>query len=181
MTRRKSGETICLRIPRLTGARASSPPQERRGSGEHGEVLVETAMSLIVLLVLVFGLMKALQAAYTYHLIAESAREGTRYAIVRGSSCPTYGNFPTNCPASAPEIETYVEELGYPGINPSDMSVNVAWSAYPSGGTCTPSTTCNNPGNLVTVTVQYNFPLSIPFVPAQTVTMESTSAMVISD
>ena len=60
------------------------------------------------------------------------------------------------------------------------MTVTTIWTAYPTGSPCTPSSTCNNPGNLATVRASYSFPLSIPFGPTRTLTMTSTSEMVIS-
>ena len=151
-------------------------PSERRGEGEQGSTLVETALSIVVLLTFIFGVMEMGLALYTYHFIAEAAREGTRYAIVRGSTC---SGFSSACPAATSDIQSYVKNLGFPGINPANMTVTPVWSPYTSGSTC-PSGFCNSPGNLITVTVQYNFPLSVPFVPVQTFAISSTSAMVIS-
>ena len=148
---------------------------------EQGSALVEMALSLVVLLSVVFGIMEMSQALYTYHFTADAAREGTRFAIVRGSSCNLYSGFASACPALSTDIQNYVRGLAFPGIDPSLMTVTTAWSAYPTGSTCTPSPTCNNPGNLVQVTVTYQFPVSIPFVPFSTLTMSSNSEMVISD
>lgn len=121
-------------------------------------------------------------AVYSYHLISEAAREGTRYAIVRGSSagsaCATYAS--SGCVASSANIQNYVKNLGFPGINSAHMTVTPSWSAYPTGVSCTPSASCNNPGNLIKVHVRYTFPVSIPFAPSSTLTLNSTAAMVIS-
>ena len=125
-----------------------------------------------------FGLIEICLALYSYHFMAVAAREATRYAIVRGSSCT---GFASACPAAASDIQSYVQGLGFPGINSANVTTTTTWSAYPAGATCMPSASCNNPGNQVTVTVQYQFPLSIPFVPPTTLTLSSTSAMVISN
>jgi Flp pilus assembly protein TadG len=153
-------------------------PQRRGGTlSEHGSALIETALSLSLLFALVFGIMEIGWALYTYHFISEAAREGTRYAMVRGSSCAAAGSLCTD--VSQTDIQNYVKNLGFPGINSSDMTVTAAWPS--TGAACTPSTTpCNNPGNLVQVTVAYQFPLSIPFVGASTINMSSLSEMVIS-
>jgi Flp pilus assembly protein TadG len=148
---------------------------------ERGSALLEFALSATVLLTLVFGVTAMCMALYSYHFISDAAREGSRYAIVRGSSCTTYSGFTSACPVTAAQVQTYVQNLGFPGINPADMTVATTWSAYPAGGTCNPSASCNNPGNQVQVTVTYAFPLSIPFVPATTLTMSSRSQMVIAD
>jgi Flp pilus assembly protein TadG len=152
-----------------------------RTDGERGSAVVEFALSAIVLLTLVFGVIAMCLATYTYHTIADAAREGTRYAMVRGSSCSTYGKLGSPCPVTtSAQVQTYVRSLSFPGINPTSMTVNATWPT--TGATCTPSTTpCNNPGNLVRVTVSYSLPLAIPFVPARTLTMTSSSQMVIAD
>ena len=146
---------------------------------EHGAALVEMALSALLLLCFIFGVMEVCLALYTYHNISEAAREATRFAIVRGNSCTSWA---TACPASASDVQNYVVNLNYPGIDPSKMTVTPVWSAYTAGFTCpgAPSP-CNTTGNLVTVTVKYNFPLSLPFVSITNIPMSSTSAMIISD
>jgi Flp pilus assembly protein TadG len=145
---------------------------------EHGSAILETALSMIILISFLFGVMEMGLALYTYHFISEAAREGTRYAVVRGSTCT---GFASACPASPTDVQNYIKNLGFPGIDPAKMVVPApVWTAYTSGSTCPGSPPCNSPGNQVSVTVQYNFPLSVPFVPAQTFTLSSTSAMIIS-
>ena len=145
------------------------------GCGEEGSAMVETALSLGILLTFLFGVMETGFALFTYHFISNAARETTRYAIVRGSSC---AGFASACPATKNEIRTFATTLGFSGITTSDVSVSYA--GYPAGATCTPSAACNNPGNMVTVIVTYHFPFNVPFVPATTLAMSSTSSMIIS-
>jgi Flp pilus assembly protein TadG len=151
---------------------------QRRASDECGSAIMETAMSTVLFLTFLFGIFETGFALYTYYFISEAAREGARYAIVRGSSCT---GFASACPAAGSDVQNYVQNLGFPGINPSKMTVSPSWSAYTSGSTCPGSPNpCNSPGNLVTVTVQYNFPLTLPFAPKLTYAMSSTSAMIIA-
>jgi Flp pilus assembly protein TadG len=142
---------------------------------EDGQSVLETALSAIAVLTLFLGVMEMCLALYAYHFVSEAAREGTRYAMVRGSSC---SGFPSACPALASDVQDYIKGLGFPGIDASAMTVTTTWPT--TGSSCTPSSLpCNNPGNLVQVTVQYQF--SIPFVPSSnTLTMTSTSEMAIS-
>jgi Flp pilus assembly protein TadG len=148
----------------------------RAGRVDAGATMVEFAMASIILFTLVFGVMAICLALYSYNVVAESAREATRYAIVRGSKCSS-STF-SDCNVTGPQLQTYVRGLGFPGINPSSLTLAAAW---PSITNCSPSASpCNNPGNLVQVTVNYSFPLVIPFVPSQTLTMSSTSTMTIS-
>ncbi|GGA61218.1 hypothetical protein GCM10011507_10890 [Edaphobacter acidisoli] len=150
-----------------------------RHNGEQGNTLVEMAVSALLLLCFIFGVMEICLALYTYHNISEAAREATRFAIVRGNSCTSWASA---CPASTGDIQNYVKGLGYPGIDPSKMTITPTWTSYTSGYTCPAAPSpCNSTGNLVTVKVQYNFPLSLPFVSLTTIPMSSTSAMIISD
>lgn len=149
-----------------------------RRKGEDGSTMVEMALSVLLLMCLIFGVMEICLALYTYHNISEAAREATRFAIVRGSSCTSWA---TACPAADTDITSYVEGLGYPGIDPSKMKVISTWSAYSKGSSCPASPPCNSVGNLVTIQVTYQFPLSLPFVSLTTIPMSSTSAMIISN
>ena len=130
-------------------------------------------MTLVVWLSLVFGMMLAGLELYSYHYISEAARLGTRFAMVRGSSC---SGFSGGCPAAVSDIQTYVTGLGYPGISATAMTVTPTW--YPSASSTISCPTCNAPGNFVQVQVQYQFPFSVPLV--RCTKMSSTSRMVIA-
>jgi Flp pilus assembly protein TadG len=142
------------------------------------------AVSLPALLLVIVGMMKMCLAVYSYHYTSEAAREGARYAIVRGYGASTTNTacvaYESSCVASADNISSYVKALGYPALVPANMTVTTSWAGFPTGVTCTPSATCNNQGNLVTVSVQYSFPLSIPFLPARTLNMTSTASGILS-
>jgi Flp pilus assembly protein TadG len=172
-----------LPFPRRSGLRAGYLEWLRRSRSEYGSTLVETALSLVILLTVAMGVMEMSLALYTYHFISDAAREGTRFAIVRGSSCAANAGLTSACPATQADIQSYVQGLGYPGIDPNLMTVTTtAYLAYPTGTVCTAAfLTCMSPGNQVKVIVSYQFPLSIPFIPASTLTMSSTSQMVIAD
>jgi len=159
---------------------------------EHGAAAVEVAITSGILFMTLIGLMKICLAIYTYHFVSEAAREGTRYAIVRGSACGTpFPSFTTACPAKVDgsDVNAYVKGLSYPGISSAAMTVTTTYSTYPATKVCNPLPTCNNPSDLVTVKVDYAFPLSLPYIPANslfvqwhldTYTMTSTSAMIIA-
>jgi Flp pilus assembly protein TadG len=136
---------------------------------EHGANLVEFAVASAILFSLLFGILQMCLALCTYNYISEAAREGARWAMVRGSTSCTNTPSLTSCNASSTAIQTYVQGLGYPGITSGSVTVTPTW---PNGG--------NSPGNTVKVQVQYPFTLSIPFVSLTTINMASTSVMVIS-
>jgi Flp pilus assembly protein TadG len=141
--------------------------------GERGTSTIEFALGASLLFTLVCGILTTCFALYTYNIVSEAAREAARFAIVRGSAC----QFATACPAATGDIQTYVQNLGFPGSN--NLTATPAWSAYPAGGACKHAG-CNGPGDQVAVTVTYQFPLVIPFLPRRNLNMSNTAAMVIS-
>jgi Flp pilus assembly protein TadG len=139
---------------------------------EAGQTLVEAAFSISILLMLVVGIMQIMMALYCYNYVADAAREGARYAMVHGSSC-------TGCIAKGTDVQTYVQNLGLPVINTSSLTVTTQWPD--TGSICTPSSIpCNNPGNNVKVTVQYQYLPHIPFIRSSTWLMSSTSEITIA-
>jgi len=156
-------------------------PEHGSARSEEGSAIMETAMSFLMLLSFLLVIMETGFLLYSYHFISEAAREGTRYAIVRGrsagSDCASYGSLA--CHASSADVQNYVKNLGF--LNPTNMTVSPAWSAFASGSTCPTTGPCDSPGNLVTVQVQYNFTLSIPVIPTKTYTLSSTAAMIIQN
>ncbi len=160
----------------------------RIASSDAGAALVEMAISSALLLSMFFGVFEVCLASYTSHYVADAAREGARYAIVRGSLSCTNTPSLSNCGASPDTIANYVKGLNYPGIVPGNMTVNVSYltgtgdistgSLLTTWAACSTSP-CNNPGNMVNVNVTYAFGLSIPFVPHKTINVTSTSQMVV--
>jgi len=125
-------------------------------------MLVEIAVTLPVLFGLIFGFIAICLTFYSYEMISEAAREGTRYAMVRGASCPTTAN-PT-CEATVAQVNAYVSGLGLPNLGGGSVVPN---AMYPDGN--------ENVGSHVTVTVTYVVHLTLPFVPARPLTLSSTS------
>jgi Flp pilus assembly protein TadG len=148
-----------------------------RATSDQGSELIEFAVCAAVLFTLIFGIINLSIAVYSLNFVSEAAQQGTRYAMVRGSGCTGL----TACPAKTSDIQSYVQSLAYPGIASKSIIVTTTYSAYPAGTSCTPSTTCNNPGNLVQVKVQYTYQLSAPFLPTKTLNFTSQSVAVISN
>jgi Flp pilus assembly protein TadG len=146
--------------------RACAPRQRRIAGREEGAAAIEMAIAMIPLLMVVVGTMKVCLAIYSYHYVSEAAREGVRYAIVRGYTASSNQTLcvttETNCWASNDNITSYVKGLGYPALTPGNMTVTVSHAAFPTGVTCV-ETSCSSPGNMVTVSLNYSFPISIPF------------------
>ena len=138
-------------------------------SSEQGISLLESALSMVLLVAMLFGTMLASMMLYTYHYLSYAARLGARYAMVRGAACDNTNGMP-DCPnVTSTQVQTYVRGIHFAGINSSQVSVTATW---PQGN--------NNPGSPVQVTTRYPFQLLVPFVRHGTVNMHSTSQVVIS-
>lgn len=194
--------------------RRLSPMTYRKGSlraglrRDEGAALLEFAFSLGIFLMTTLGIVYLCMALFSYEYVDFAAREGVRWAMVRGSDCYLSSSMP-GCDSSANEsasqitqsqtdIQNYVKGLNYPIIDPTKLTnnINVAWlsetnvtdssgNTYATWTACTPSsppsgTVCNQPGNEVQVTVSYPISFTIPFFGNFTPTVSSTSRMVIS-
>ena len=139
----------------------------RARRGERGQTVVEFALAATALFTLVFGIIDFGRALFTYDIVTNAARIGSRYAIVHGSACSL-----ASCPATSAAIQSYVQSQ-VSGIATSQLSVTATWSN--ASGCTDPNyqgTNC-----IVTVTVSYPFKL-ILF--NRSWTMSSSSQMVIS-
>lgn len=144
---------------------------------ERGASLPETALVMVVLLTLLFGIIDFGRTMYTYAYVAQLARQGARWAIVRGSQCTLLDH----CNASSTDVQTYVRSLSYGATNSNNITVSATWP----GSSCPPGQSGNAPGCLVSVSVQYPFQFMLPYLPKTAghftiITMSSTSKMVIS-
>jgi Flp pilus assembly protein TadG len=141
---------------------------ERDGEkqGEGGQAVVEIALALPIIVAFSFAMIELCLAYYTYCMISETAREGTRYAIVRGATCQTGSG--GSCTASASTINSVVTHMGWPNLGNGALSAN---TTYPDGN--------ENPGSRVQVIVNYVYPYNIPFAPKGSLHMSSTSVMYI--
>jgi len=137
---------------------------------ERGSALVEFAIASTVALTMIFGIVDFGRGLYTFHLVSNAARAGSRYAIVRGSACAVAG-----CPATSDQIQTYVRGLA-PGIDPNSLTVTTTW---PGGTNCNAAST-QNPGCPVTVSVTYPFAFLVRLMPRFSMPMSSSSTMIIS-
>ena len=152
----------------------------RRLRCRRGQSLVESALSLGIIIAVLIGILELTIALYCYNYVAYAAREATRWAMVRGSTCTGL----TSCNATASQVQSYVQGLNYPIIQPSRLAVSTDWL---SRATLTPATwtscstaPCNLPGNEVQVQVAYPFTMDIPIVGQISLNLLSTSSMVIS-
>jgi Flp pilus assembly protein TadG len=164
---------------------STSRGARRRLRNDRGSTLVEFALVLTALMMFLLGIMDFSRMLYTYHFVGEAAREGTRYAVVHGSTFTTgcSGTVSYSCSAKASDVQSYVQGLTPPGITSGSLSVNTTWPGTAPAGALTGCSTANgnnSPGCLVQVSVSYPFKFMFPFLPKSTCTLSSTSVMVIA-
>lgn len=159
----------------VNSSRSVSAKSSRR-TGQRGNALVEYAFTITITLTLIFAIIDFGRALYTYHFISNAAREGTRYASVRGWECGVAGTYPTDCPVTKNEIRTYVKNVPA-GIDMATLTVTPNFRNPNNLAVC--AIRDNYPGCAVEVSVQYPFKFLFPLMPLG-FTMSSTSYMVIS-
>jgi Flp pilus assembly protein TadG len=145
---------------------------------QRGTALLEAALVITILATALFAIIDFSRALYTYHLVANAAREGTRYATVHGSSSGSFGG------SEQTQVNTYLQALSSGiGIDTNVLTVTATVSGAPNSNP-TFATTCGDaspsPGCLVTVQVQYPFQFALPLLPTGSYLMSSTAAMVVS-
>jgi Flp pilus assembly protein TadG len=173
------------------------PTTHRNGfSNQRGAVTFEFTLAMVlVLFPLMFGILDFSRAAYAYHWVSYAAREGTRWASVRGAACLLLSG---GCPAAATDIQTFIQSIAPPGMytatcsgnNAGCISINTTSSfVWPGkggdGNDCTNGgvLATNSPGCIVKVQVNYYFGFTLPYlgpVVGTTIKLQSTSQMVIS-
>jgi Flp pilus assembly protein TadG len=143
-----------------------------------GGTLVEFALTISTLLTLVFVIMQLCMALYMYGMISETAREATRWAIVRGSTCVSGSG--TSCTTTTTAITTYAKSLGFPNIGGGTLNVTPSYpDTFPAGGANAGQSNCNAPGCRILVTATYTVAISIPLVPKNNIPLTTSSEMYI--
>lgn len=123
--------------------------RSRRLSRNCGQAQVEFVLSILFVLLLIFGIFEIIMLIYTYNVLADSAKEGVRSAIVLGSD--SLNSFSAggsqNCgAASSPVYDTVCGYAKASFHNISGMTVTVS---YPDGA--------NDPTDRVQVLVSYPY------------------------
>jgi Flp pilus assembly protein TadG len=140
--------------------------------GQRGSATFEYAIVIMMCLLIIFGIVDFGRALYAYHFISNAAREGTRYASVRGNTC----NLPSACPATPADITNFVKSVPQ-GINPASVTVTSTWTNPNTLAIC--GAQQNYPGCGIQVEVDYRFRFLFPLMPAS-FQMTSISEMIIA-
>jgi len=148
---------------------------------ERGTALLESAFTILVMLTMIFGIIDFGRALFAYHFVANAARDGVRYASVRGAASCASASV-TDCGTTA-ALATIQTNLGAQaravGMNSANLQVtglNLPQATDPS--VCTSA--ADSPGCTVQVTVSYPFQFIFPFLPTSPLNMSSTASAVIT-
>jgi Flp pilus assembly protein TadG len=122
---------------------------------DKGAAMVEFAIASTVFVVILLGILEFGFAAWAKNSVAADAREGARYAMVRGT---TSGRI-----ATTDSVSNYVKSKTNLG---NSIVVVTTWNPD------------NTPGSTVTVKVRYAVPRRGPFLPARTDSSTSTQVVI---
>jgi Flp pilus assembly protein TadG len=153
---------------------------KRLAGDEDGAELVEFSISASILFMLIFGIIEFCLLIYSGSVVAYAAQQGARYAMVRGSdwASPCSTTLTYGCKAALGDVQNYVLSLPHPGVNLTTSNITPTWLLTNAAGVaCTQYTQ----GCQVKVTVSYTFGLKIPFIPAASIPLTSTSIETIQD
>jgi len=143
--------------------------KEKEREKEKGQAQVEFALTALFVILLIVGAIELIVMVYTYTVLADSAKEGVRYAIVHGtgvgaSNCSGPGGSGTTCTDSTAANVTAVvtKYAGYSfhdstaigngvtvnyvdssSVAPNRVQVTVAYVYQPIFGLGWPSITVN--------------------------------------
>ena len=149
---------------------------------DRGNALVEFAVTIAVLLTVLFGIIDVGRALFAYDWVYNSARQATRWAMVRGAFCNNNGANLPGCPADKDTITNYVKNSDGTGLDISgiDTSQVMVHSQCFATHNINPTPPCAVPG-WIQVQVQYQFHFISPFMFQTPWTMTSTSERVVQN
>jgi len=123
-----------------------------------GQAQVEFTLTIVFVLLLIFAIFELIMLVYTFNVVADSAKEGVRYAIVHGknNTSPSGPSCTTNCT----DINNVVQ--AYARLSFHDTSSMVVTTDYTGGGVNGTDAlgkplTCNDAPCAVRVTVSFPF------------------------
>lgn len=175
----------------MIGGNALPIPREsrsRKGS-QAGASLVEYAFILILFMSVIFGISGFSHAVFVYHHVNTAAKEGARYATVKGykcdkdeavSSCQASNSASgTAGPTDLAGVQAYIQGITPASIDFSKMVITAcgvkSQSACPEStpAVCTTDVGAqtaqpNYPGCTVKVTVSYPYNFMFPLIPTRT-------------
>lgn len=126
---------------RIEHATRTHPLHKRLASKSRGQAQVEFVLSILFVMLFTFGMLELVLLVYTYNVLADSAKEGVRYAIVHGTdsaACSGPGGGGVSCTdSSGANVQTTVQQYAqYSFHSTSAMTIAVT---YPDSSSAPPS------------------------------------------
>jgi Flp pilus assembly protein TadG len=137
-----------------------------------GVTTVELAVIAPLVFMLIVGLVVGGMGVFRYQQVASLAREGARYASVRGTEYAANTKLPA---ATAESVHKEVILARSVGLDPKLLTSTVSWDRYNSPQTVNADNSVS--GNIVIVTVNY---LWIPEAYLGGIVLSSTSKLPMS-
>ena len=120
----------------------------RSFGSEEGSLVLETALSLLLVIPMVFWLFEMCMLTYTYSVLSDAARQGVRYAIVHGTDSGNCSGPSSGCAdASGDNVIAAVQSAAAYSFH--DLSLMTVQVTYPDGSSAPPSR--------VDVTIHYSY------------------------
>jgi Flp pilus assembly protein TadG len=159
----------------------------RQRSSTRAQALVEFALVAPIFFLMLFALIDFGRYVYYVQILNNAAREGARYAIVHGaqglpSSGPAAPGTVSSDPSGANVKSTVRNYLVGVIGQTTALTTSLCWRT-PLDAPCngSPSPRDNSRGNIVDVTVDYQFRSVIPVVPIPPITVQGASTLVINN
>ena len=130
-----------------------------------------------------FLLLDGARLIYLDHFVGNAARDGSRYAMVRGSSwsgtsCAAATT--AMCAATSANVKSFVIYASPKVTSTAPLSVTASWPGTNAAGkACDASSGANSPACVVKVNVTYAFVPMIPFLSHKGLLLSSTSEITI--
>ncbi|MGB9800718.1 MAG: TadE/TadG family type IV pilus assembly protein [Thermanaerothrix sp.] len=132
--------------------RKNRPSPSHPSRGEVGQSLVELAVSLVLLLIVVAGVVEVGRIGFHYITMHDAAQEGAAYASI----------YPNSCAAIENRVRANISEIDNPRIA---VSILIGGQPCQSCTACKATNSCPVAGHIVKVTVtDPAFPITMPFL-----------------
>ncbi len=139
--------------------------------GRRGATIVEFALSFVLFIVVLMGLMELGRGMWTYGMLAHAARAAGRYCMVRG----------TQNPAVTTELRDLVEN-NCRGLEASSIVLETKWKD-PTDGTVRADVSAVERGDVIELKVKYPFQFVTGglIVPNGTISMSAKTQMIVAN
>lgn len=165
---------ISMRHRRGVPLKTATSQLIKKTSNRSGATLVEAALTLPLLLLIIFATIDIGFAVQRAGICHEAARIGARMAVVHGADARENGPWTSSLAVAA--IHNRIDPiLRAAAIDPNNVQVTVTWQKIGTGLYLT------SPGNQVTVRVSIDSPRLVSFLRLSPLTVSSDSCMVISN